>query len=163
MATFEEIKEVRLRISDPFGVINLIEVANKAALPTDPAPQTNYKTADTGYYWETTKTTGATDSDYTIVELQVSDDRIEGWIDSDGVDYATCQGLKQITTQIGKEYGIKKNTAGSDSTEWQALGDLYGYYKDLLKGCTESYEKGKGNSSSRWGGSKAFEVAGGNL
>lgn len=163
MATSEQIFNVRLRISDPPGFIRFIEVATTGDLPASPQAQTAYLVTADGNYYSTTKTTGATPSDYTVEELRVSDDRISNWIDLGGEDYATCQSLKAIVSQIGYDLGIKKNETGAESVEYTSLKDTYEYYKGLLALCSEEKRSNEGNSSGRWGGSVQPEIAGGNL
>ena len=163
MATDDQIFDVRLRISDPPGFIRFITVADKASLPSEPKPQTAYKVTADGNYYSTEKTTGATADDYSIEDLRVSDDRISNWIDLGGEDYATCQSLKAILSQIGTELGIKKNETGAESVEYTTLKDTYEYYKDLLSQCNSEKQSNEGNSSGLYSRSKQPEIAGGNL
>jgi len=158
MATTDQIFDVRLRISDPPGFIAFEEVT---ALPSSPSPQTCYLLS--GVYYSTEKTTGAVAGDYTIEELMVSDVRIGNWIDLNGSDYATCQSIKSIISQIGRSLQIKRNSTGADSTEYQTLADTLAYYKDLLSLCTEEKQANSGNNSGRWGQTKQPEIGGGNL
>jgi hypothetical protein len=168
MATFAELKEVRLRISDPYLFIDILSVAASANLPiapAAPASQTVYKTISTGaYYAPSIDAPAVAPDDYTIQELRISDSRIEGWIDSGGVNYATCRALKQIVAQLGVELGgIKKTSTGAEDTEFQDILSLYNYYKGLLADCKEDAKEEAGNSTGRIGKMTAPTIAGGNL
>ena len=163
MATNTEIFNVRLRISDPPGFIQFLEVANKAALPSDPEFQTAYLVvADSGYY-ATSKLTGAAEADYELQDLLVSDIRIGLWIDAYDEDTATCKALTAIVSQLGRQLQIKKIDAGADSTEFTSLLDTLNYYKDLLALCSEEKKSNNNNNSGKMGGSKAPVIGGGNL
>ena len=163
MAANDEIFEVRLRINDPPGFIDFEAVANSAALPSSPSPQTAYKLEDTGAYVSTDKTSGATESDYEIETLRISDVRISGWIDAGGIDYATCKALSNIIQQLGAELRIKKSNAGAEDLEWNSLKDTYEYYKGLYEQCKDNTQSNNNNSTGKWGGSKQPETAGGNI
>lgn len=148
MATFNQIKEVRLTIDDPAGYIDLIEAVT---LPSSPAPWTAYK--KDGIYWVTTKTEGADPTDYTPVTIRISDARLGSWIDS-GTD-AVQQAYKAILAKIGNEMIIVRNDAGAESTQFTALKDLQDYYRGLIAS--------EGASSGAWARSTPPEIAGGNL
>lgn len=165
MALFTDIKEVRIRISDPYKFINFLEVANPVSLPTSPASQTAYKDASTGSYYSTVEDSPVTvPDDYEIQELRMSDERISAWIDYDGVNYATCRALKQIVAQLGEEKGgLKKTSTGAEDTEYNSIKDLYYYYKSLLNDCKKDLKEAKGNSTGRVGKMSSPEIAGGNL
>ena len=150
MATFEEIKEVRLRIDDPEGFINILEVA---VLPAVYVPQTAYKLTTDGLYY----------SDGEVLELRVSDTRISIWIDADDVDSATCRALKQIINKLGKELQLARITAGADTTQYTALKDTYEYYKGILAECNDTKRTNDNNSTGRIGAMIAPEIAGGEV
>lgn len=164
MATFDEIKEVRLRIGDPFGFINFLEVADAASLPASPVNQTGYKTTDTGYYYSTEKTSPSVPGDYNIEDLQVSDARISAWIDAYGIDSAACRALSQIIAQLGKELGgFKRNRSGAEEVEYNSIKDMYDYYKSILDLCKENERSESNTSTGKIGKMKVPEIAGGNL
>lgn len=150
MATFEEIKEVRLRIDDPEGFINIIEIA---ALPAVYSPQTAYKLTTDGLYY----------SDGEVLELKVSDTRISLWIDEDDIDSATCKALRQIINKLGKELQLARITAGADTTQYTTLKDTYEYYKSILAECKDDKRSNNNNSTGRMGAMKAPEIAGGEV
>lgn len=160
MATFEEIKEVRLRIDDPVGFINIEEVA---ALQAVSSPQTAYKLTTDSNYYSTDKLTGAVPADYEILELLVSDTRISLWIDEGDIDSATCRALKQIINKLGKELQLVRITAGADTTQYTALKDTYEYYKGILADCKDVKRTNDNNSTGRIGCMIVPEVAGGEI
>lgn len=159
MASFSEVKEVRLKIADPQPVsgsrfINFIQVANQAALPSPSARQTAYNTLDTGEYWSYGGTA------YQSLDLQVSDDSIEEWIDAVGVMGAARKSVEMILAGLPVQFQIVKNDSGTESNEFIKLGELQKFYENLLKMWTPV------DSSSNTG--KYFKtvpacIAGGNL
>ena len=155
--------DVRLRISDPAGFIAFIEVATTGDLPAAPANQTAYLVTADGNYYATDKLTGAIASDYEIQELYVSDDRIQNWIDLVSEDYATCQAIKAIMPQLGKQMMLVRMGTGAESTQYQTLKDTYDYYKNLLALCNEEKKTNSGNTTGRMGAMKAPEIAGGEV
>lgn len=163
MATFDEIKELRLLINDPFGFIDFIQIATTSDLPAAPASQTAYKVTADGSYYETSLTAGATESDYERVELQISDSRLSAWLDTYTLTEAKCKSLKQIIMQIGKQLGITRNQSGTENVEYTSLKDMYEYYKAMYDMCKDDAREENKNSSGRWGGSKAPNIAGGNV
>ncbi len=160
MATFDEIKEVRLRIDDPAGFINIVEVA---ALPATSSPQTAYKLTTDGLYYSTEELTGLTASDYEALELMVSDTRISLWIDDDDVDAAACRALKQIINKVGKELTLVRITAGADTTQYTSLKDTYEYYKGILADCQDNKRTNDNNSTGRIGCTIQPTIAGGEV
>jgi len=152
MATFEQIKALRLTVDDPAGFLNLLE---SVTYPATPAHRTAYLIA--GRYVYTTKTTGAVEADYTVAEYRLSDARITEWIDS-GAD-AVQSAYRAILTKLGNEMTVVRNQAGAESTQFTALKDLYDYYRGLI--ADESAVSG--SSAGKWARSTAPEVAGGNV
>lgn len=148
MATFAQIKAIRLKVDDPAGYLDLQEATTYPAMPS-------HKTAYLigGRYVYTDKPAGALQSDYIPCDYRLSDARIAEWIDS-GVD-ATQQAYKAILARLGNELLIVRNQAGAESTQFVAIQDLYNYYSSLLT--TESANAG------RFVASIGPEVAGGNV
>jgi len=155
--------DVRLRISDPSGFINFIEIATTGDLPAISASQTAYLVTADGNYYATDKLTGAVLADYEIQDLFVSDERIQNWIDLSGEDYATCQAIKAILPQLGAMMQLKKNGTGAEAVEYQTLKDTYTYYRDLLALCNDEKKSNENNNSGRMGGSKAPTIGGGDI
>ena len=163
MGTFSQIKEVRLRVDDPAGFQDILEVASSANLPAVPAPYTVYKLTDTGAYMSTDLESGAAASDYSRHDLRVSDARISAWIDAYSVDQAECKALAAIATRLGSEVKLKRVSGGAETTEWTALIELYNYYKELSQECKERYQVSQGNSTGRYVSTDYTVIAGGDL
>ena len=163
MATFAQISQVRLRINDPEGYSAFLEVATGSALPSVPAPYTAYRITDTGAYKATDITSGATESDYSLLSIRVSDARIGDWIDDYSVDQAECKALDAILVKIGEEMRIIRLKGGAEDLEWTALKDLYNYYKALSDACKERYRESQGTNTGRYGYTDQPEIAGGEI
>ncbi len=129
MATTTQIINLRLEISDPFGVIAIASVATANDLPATPRPQTAYRTTDTGLYYRTEKTSGAVPADYATVELQLSDDRISTFIDDNGEGMAIGVALRAISKRLAAMLPMVSHSAGAESVQYQSLLDLYKFYK----------------------------------
>jgi len=155
--------DVRLRISDPAGFINFIEIATTGDLPAAPASQTAYLVTADGNYYATDKLTGAVLADYEIQDLYVSDARIQNWIDLNGEDYATCQAINAIKPQLLTQMQLVRNGTGAESTQYQTLRDTYYYLKELSIECSETKKSNDNNNSGRMGGSKAPVIGGGDI
>lgn len=154
MATFTQIKAVRLTVDDPAGFLDLIE---PVTYPAVPAHRTAYLIV--GRYVYTEKTTGAVEADYLPASYRLSDDRISSWVDLGGEAYAVQQSYRGILTKLGNEMIVVRNQTGSESTQFTALKDLYDYYRGLIADeATVS-----GSSAGRWARSTAPEVAGGDV
>lgn len=154
MASFADIKETRLTISDPSGFIDFLEVANFAALPVTPVAQTAYKAVDTATYYG--KESGA----WEALKLRVSDSRISDWIDALGVDGAILKSIQAILSTLPGEMMIVKNTDGAESTEFTKLLDLQKFYQNWLK---DLAPVNAASSTGRYFKTKAPCIAGGNL
>jgi hypothetical protein len=155
MSTWEQIAEVRTRINDPEGVVNLVQVDTVADLPATPVPYTYYNVKSTGAY--VTKEDGETE--YSTLPIRISDARIESWIDAGGVDYAECMSYGAIASRIGNEMMLKKAQVGAESTEYQSLNDVYRYYKAVSEDCN----KRRSATAGRYVNTVDPEIAGGNL
>lgn len=150
MATFEQIKQVRLTVDDPSGFLDILE---SSTYPLNPAYRTAYLIS--GRYVYTNETSGASEDDYTPASYRLSDAQIGAWIDS-GKD-AVQEAYKAIIARIGNEMLIVRSQTGAESTQFVTLKDLYDYYKSMIID-----NQGSGHSG-RWAGSTAPEIAGGNL
>jgi len=148
MATFEQIKAIRLKIDDPAGFLDLQQATSYPAMPS-------HKTAYLigGRYVYTDKSAGALTADYYPCDYRLSDARIGAWIDA-GQD-ATQEAYKAIMAKLGNELLIVQNKDGADSTQFATVKDLYDYYASLLS--TASVNAG------RFVRSVGPEVAGGNV
>jgi hypothetical protein len=163
MVTFAEIKAFRLDISDPADYIDIISVANPAALPSEPNIQTAYYVESSGVYVGCDKTSGATADDYEVIQLLLSDARISTWLASYSHDEAVVYGLKAIIKQLGRQISLKRTGTGTEDTEFTALIDMYDYYKGILAMQQKEVEKAAGTNTGIWGSMEQPEIAGGNL
>lgn len=164
MVTQDQIFNLRLRIKDPQGFIQFLEVADKASLPASPASQTAYKVTADGNYYSTEKTLGAVEADYSTEELYISDTTLSLMIDTYGEDGATCKALQSIIASITYEMrGLKSNKAGADTTEYQGLKDILDAYKYLLDLCSDNKKSNENNNSGRYMSTCQPIIGGGNL
>lgn len=161
--SFADIKPVRLAIDDPAGVIDILEVANSAALPAAPQPQTAYRTQDTGIYYETSKLSGAVLADWSVIELRISDSSLQTIYNQLGEAKTICRAFARIASKLGNELRIIRNQTGSESTEYATARDLYAYYKGLAEDCAAVNASDAGTSTGRYGTMKQPEIAGGCL
>jgi hypothetical protein len=141
MATFEQVKTVRLRIHDPLGFINLVEVEE---LPGTPANQTAYLITGSGVYQE------YIGEIWQSVDLEISDEQIKLLIDLHGVDWATIQAVKNIMMALGKQLGVASHTSGVESVQYQSLATLYAFYKGMLATMKEDIEVEEGVTTGRF-------------
>jgi len=163
MATFNQIKQLRLRIGDPAGVINIIQVSTLEDLPETPRQQTAYYVISTRYYMQTSLLSGAKPSDYTEINLRISDEYLQDLIDAYGVEASICKAYKWIIARLGNELVLVRNSTGAESTEYQRILDMLNYYKQVAKDCTDEYNKSQLNSTGRFYKSKQPNIAGGNI
>ena len=154
MATFAQIKEVRLTIADPPGFIDFQQVANFAALPVSPVAQTSYTELDTGTYWD--KTSGS----WLAVQLRVSDSRIGTWIDSFGLDGAVRKSIEAVLSMLPGELMIVRNADGAESTEFIKLLDLQTFYQNWLDRLTP---EASSLNTGRYMRTKTPRIAAGNV
>lgn len=163
MTEWESIKDIRLKIDDPQGFINFETVSVQSALPENPAGQTAYRVESTGGYYETSKSSGAISSDYSYIDIQISDAQLLAIISDLGQNKAACRALNRIAAKLGAQLGIVRTQDGAESTEYLSLLDAYKYYKMLANDCKEIINEDSGNNSGRAGLSSQPEIGGGNL
>lgn len=163
MASFDDIKEFRLQISDPAGVIDLKEVADVASLPATPTKDTAYKITTTGNYVLCDLLSGASSDDYYACDLLLSDTRISDWIDSYGVLAAIPYGLKAIIRKLGNDLRLKRTGAGAESIEYTSLAELYKYYKAMLDDAIDDAQETTGINTGTFVSTKIPEIAGGEI
>lgn len=154
MATFDDIKEVRLTISEPSGFIDFLTVANFDALPDEPASQTGYKSLDTSTYY------GHDGTSYSSVSLMLSDSRIGAWVDIFGVAGAVRKSIEAIVAQLPAQLQIVKNASGAESTEFTSLLDRQKFYRQWLVDLTPVDST---VNTGKYFKTVAAEIAGGNL
>lgn len=163
MATFDQIKEVRLKISDPYQSIDILNIALKSSLPSEPAPQTAYLVDEDGAYYYTDVESGATVSTYERVKLLVGDVLLEDWIDEFGVDKTIRRALLNIVRRIGAQRQLVKIQDGAESSEFHRLDELYKFYKSLAKDAEDEENENSGNSTGKIGFCTQPTIGGGNL
>jgi len=146
----ESIIDIRERIADPAGFIEIVSVVS---LPSSPDEQTAYRVADNTYL----------DSDGERIDLIISDGALDALITTYGIDKAQCYSYSKIRQQLGSQLSIKKLSAGADSTEFISLAEKYQYYKNLENDCKEKVASTNGNNSGRMGQSIQPIIGGGNL
>ena len=157
MATWADLKELRLTICDPSGVIGIEQVADEDALPASPIKQTAYQKIDSGEYvlWDEEL------EDWESLELEISDVRLEGLIDLYGVKRAASKAVSLVLVSVGKRLGIARSAAGAESVQYQTLSDLYSFYKALAKSLEEEATIDDGLSTGRYFKIHTHGIAGG--
>jgi len=157
MATFTQIRTVRLTIQDPSGFIDLVSVADPAALPGTSAQQTAYKVVSTGAYvaWN-----GAA---YVPVDLSVSDTSISDWYDASGEFEATRKAYRAIMRGLAARLQVVTLKDGAESTEYIKLNDLYNFYKKTLADYEEENAIEDSTATGVMVETKCVTVAGGNV
>ena len=150
MATFTQIKEIRLRIADPALVIDIKEVD---VLPVPYNSQVAYLLSTDNKYYK----------NGVVTKLRVSDVYLSFSIDSYGVDKATCMAISLIIAQLGNQFILVKNDSGSDKTEYNDILSMLSYYKQLRKDCDEKIKVDTNNSTGRFVTTAQPEIAGGEL
>lgn len=141
MATFADIKSVRLKIKDPLGYINLIEVDT---LPETAASQTAYTLTDSGVYQKLSGNTWST------LKLEISDASIGTYIDLYGVDKAVVKCVQEILMSIGKNMGMVSFNSGTESVQYQTLSSIYSFYKSMLNSLKEDIQETAGTNTGRF-------------
>lgn len=157
MATFLDIKAVRLKINDPSGFIDLVSVATALDLPATPAYQTAYKVVSTGAY------VSHNGNIYVAVDLFVSDTRISDWIDTYGYTRAVSKSYQAIIDGLGARMMISQAQDGAESTTFTSLDKMYSYYKNILADWDSENAVDASNSTGRVFACVKPEVSGGNL
>jgi len=157
MATFTQIRSVRLTVQDPSGFIDIVSVADPSALPGTSAQQTVYKVLSTGAYvaWNGTA--------YAPVDMSVSDTSISDWYDASGEFEAVRKTYRAIMRGLGAKLQITKNTDGAESTDYIRLLDLYNYYKKTLADYEEENAIDDSTNSGVMVQTKCVTIAGGNV
>lgn len=151
MATWADLKELRLRINDPSGVVALETVATAAALPATGALQTAYRKEDSGEYviYDADLSTSDTPV-WAHADLELADDRLDNFIDLYGIDRAAPRAIRLILAAIGKRMGLARAGHGAESMQYQTLSDTYAFYKALAESMDEEAAKDEGTSTGRY-------------
>lgn len=159
MATTSQIHALRIDITDPPEIIQIISVATLTTLPIEPKPQAAYYIIDSAKYVYTEKTSGAVPADYNNLDLFLSDAKLNSLLNTFGHDIAIYKALKLISSKIWSRCLAVKNTDGATSTEYIRLKDLYDYYKSLISDFKNDTTAGTGGYYT----TKSQTIAGGNL
>jgi len=126
---FEDVKNVRLSICDPVGYNDFVQVTDAAGLPAESVPpQTAYSITTLKVY----KAYSLEASAWQIVNTELSDSRIEFFINAYGVDKARWHCLKGILTSLARQISLAKMKSGAEGFTYIKLTDLYAFYKNLL-------------------------------
>jgi hypothetical protein len=161
MASFADIRTVRLTIGDPAGVVEIAQAADPSALPSAPGQQTAYLVASTGRYMTTEIESGAIPADYHSLELLISDAQISQLIAEYGVTLAPCKAYGVMASRLGSKLRLVRTQSGAESTQYLALLDAYKYYKSLAADCADKVDADDLNTTGRWGRTRQPRIAGG--
>ena len=138
MATFADVKSVRLKIKDPLGFINLLEVAT---LPETAASQTAYTITDSGVYQE--YKSGA----WKNINIEISDASIITYVNLYGVDKAVIQCVKEILMSVSRSREIASTNSGTESVQYQTLDATYAAYKGILSSLKDDIAETAGTNT----------------
>lgn len=142
---WEDLKEVRLKLMDPQGVINLVQAANRAALPSVPRNQYGYRLTDTGEYYVNEPSLGA----WEPLPLRIADDTLNALIAQYGVGGAIQRAIPPIMAKILSEMSVLQISSGTDSTQYQSLETILGFYRGLKGMYAEEAKEVTGFSTGR--------------
>ena len=141
MATFADIKSVRLKIKDPLGYINLVEASE---LPSTVASQTAYTLTDSGVYQKLENATWKT------IKLEISDASISTHIDLYGVEKAVVKCVQDMVMALGKQLSVAQFNSGTESVVYQNLTTTYNFYKNMLATLKEDIQVTSGTNTGRF-------------
>lgn len=143
MATQDQVFAVRLQTKDPIGVIAIVSVANAAALPLSPKPQTLYYLEDEKEY-RTHNTVGWVNQEVKLADLAYS-----AYIDAYGENQAVIRALKEIMRSLAQELYIAQHNSGAESVVFQNLTTMSNFYKTIIAMAEEDDEKEEAVSTGR--------------
>jgi len=138
MATFADVKTIRLKLHDPLGYIDLLEVAS---LPVTSLNQTAYSITDSGVYQKLENGT------WKILKLEISDAQIKTYVDLYGVEKATVKVCKDILIALGKDLRISSINSGTETVQYQSLSATYEFYKNIIAYLEEDVNKTAGTNT----------------
>lgn len=160
MASWADLKELRLKTCDPDGFIDLETVTNAAALPATPKGQTAYRKEDSGEYVSYDAELLA----WKPVKLEMSDSRAMALIDVKGSPSAAAPFVvRQIMSSLGAQMRIARIQGGAGSTDFVNLTTLYNYYKGIVEDMEASVKVEVGQSGGRYFHTKRPSIGGGML
>lgn len=127
MATFTQIRLVRLKLNEPAGSVDIKSVTS---LPTTPAFKTvYYNSVDQVYYVHN----GVS---YINADIRIIDELISSWIDEYGEARALVHGWKYLVAQIGEEMRVESDESGADTVKFTSLQTMFNYYKGMIAQAT---------------------------
>lgn len=155
MATFNQIKAVRLILNDPADFIDIKSVPSSADLPTTAPKNIAYLLADSLSYVYFNVTW------INLDDMQISDSRISGWIDQYGESGATIRGFDAIIQRLGQRLQMSKNSDGAESTEYTSLDSMLKYYRQIKADYMALIASEVKQDTGVYGHIKDTEIAGG--
>lgn len=164
MATFDEIKEVRLTLDDPPGFINIISIATETAadMPTDPEPQTAYHIQADDSYMSTDKQHGCTPADYEKQELLFHDDTIANIIDN-FPDNIYSKLIRLALPKLLRRMEIVQNQTGTEDVKFISLKERFDAYKKMLDEYDDEESAAAGTNTGKYLKTAKPTIAGGDL
>lgn len=133
------LKNVRVKLADPIGSVNLDHVDNYAGLPIEPASQTQYRTDDTGVYYKINP-----GNLYEAVELRISDDILNSLIGTYGEFGAVKRAIPIIMAGVLNEMQAVRMKNGTEDIQYQSLSEILNFYK-VLKDAYQEEEASNNN------------------
>lgn len=147
MASWADLKELRLKTCDPDGFIDLETVANASALPVTPKGQTAYRKEDSGEY----VAYDAELLEWKSVKLEISDARMMATIDAKGSVTAAAPAIvRQIMASLGARLQVARHQGGAESTDFVNLTTIYNFYKSLAESMEQEAAVESGSSEGRY-------------
>ena len=143
MATQDQVFAVRLQTKDPIGVIAIVSVANVAALPATPKPQTLYYLEDVKEYRINNTV------EWVNQEVKLSDESYAAYIDTYGESQAVIRALKEIMRSLAQELYVAQHNSGAESVVFQNLTTMANFYKTIIAMAEEDDEKEEAVSTGR--------------
>ena len=144
MATNTQIFNVRLSVKDPMGFISIVEVANVASLPVNPAAQTLYFVADISEYQ------AYEDNAWVRQDIEMSNAVMSTFIDLYGEMKAQLFIIKDFVRSIGKKLWITQHNDGSESFQYQNLTTMYNFYKGMMDDLKEDVAEESNSNTGRY-------------
>jgi len=120
----DDLRSVRIKLSDPAGVIALEEVT---ALPASPAAQTAYLVTSTGVYSVYDSGTASWEQ----VDLLISDTVLTTMLATLSVNDTVRRAINIILAGLYSKRQVTRIDSGAESTQYQALSDLINLYTAL--------------------------------
>ena len=121
------LKNVRIKLHDPSGCINLVSVENYAALPETPSRQTAYRTADSGNWYMFFDMT----QKWTALDIKISDDRLNELIDQKGELGAVVSAIPEIISGLYDSLQLVSHSNGTESMQYVTIEQAISFYEKL--------------------------------